>query len=172
MTERDTDRSQKVVIVPCSGIGKTYGTVSREAAYVVTEDMRPDETQFVALSMLVLGDESARAAVAAGPAVTIDGCKLACATKMVQESGGTVAQDFAVLDVYRRYKQFKPQGIAELNEGGVQLAKALAAEIATVVDNLNMSPESDTNGRSEWLICRRRKLALWPAPEKSWRKEP
>ena len=64
--------------------------------------------------------------VAAYPAVTIDGCKLACATKMVQESGGTVAQEFAVLDVYRRYKQFKPQGIAELNEGGLQLAQALA----------------------------------------------
>ncbi len=60
--------------------------------------------------------------MADNPAVTIDGCKLACATKMVQESGGKVAQDFAVLDVYRRYKQFKPQGIAELNEGGLQLA--------------------------------------------------
>ena len=84
--------------------------------------------------MLVLGDEAARAAVAGAPAITIDGCKLACATKMVQESGGTVAQDFAVLDVYRRYKQFKPQGIAELNEGGQQLAQALAQEIAGIVD--------------------------------------
>jgi uncharacterized metal-binding protein len=130
------DDKSKVIIVPCSGIGKSYGTVSREAAYVLTEDIRPDETQLVALSMLVLGDESARAAVAANPAVTIDGCKLACATKMVQESGGEVAQDFAVLDVYRRYKQFKPQGIAELNEGGQQLAGALAQEIAAVVDGL------------------------------------
>jgi hypothetical protein len=32
---------QKVIIVPCSGIGKPYGTVSREAAYEVTEDLRP-----------------------------------------------------------------------------------------------------------------------------------
>jgi hypothetical protein len=39
--------------------------------------------------------------------------------------------------VYRRYKQFKPQGIAELNEGGQQLANALAQEIAAVVDELN-----------------------------------
>jgi uncharacterized metal-binding protein len=146
ITEKDKGASRKVVIVPCSGIGKTYGTVSREAAYVVTEDTRPGETTLVALSMLVLGDESARGAVAAHPAVTIDGCKLACATKMVQESGGTVAQDFAVLDVYRRYKQFKPQGIAELNEGGIQLAEALAAEIATVVDNLNMSPDQTQTG--------------------------
>ncbi len=140
IAESNADRPQKIVIVPCSGIGKTYGSVSREAAYVVTEDIRPDKTELVALSRLVLGDESARAAVAANPAITIDGCKLACATKMVQESGGSVAQDFAVLDVYRRYKQFKPQGIAELNEGGVQLAQALAAEIAQVVDEIAIEP--------------------------------
>jgi uncharacterized metal-binding protein len=128
---------RKLVIVPCSGIGKTYGTVSREAAYEITESVRPDDTQLVALSLLVLGDEAARAAVAANPAVTIDGCKLACATKMVQESGGQIAKDFAVLDVYRRYKQFKPQGIAELNEGGQKLARALAEEVASVVDEIN-----------------------------------
>ncbi len=127
--------ARKVVIVPCSGIGKTYGSVSREAAYGVTEDLRPEETRLVSLAMLVLGDEHTRAALAESLAVTIDGCKLACATKMVNESGGTVLQDFDVLDVYRRYRQFKPQGIAELNEGGRQLAQALAEEIATVVDN-------------------------------------
>jgi uncharacterized metal-binding protein len=126
----------KVVIVPCSGIGKTYGTVSREAAYEITECVRPDDTQLVALSLLVLGDDAARAAVAANPAVTIDGCKLACATKMVQESGGRIAKDFAVLDVYRRYKQFKPRGIAELNEGGLMLADALAEEVAGIVDEI------------------------------------
>ena len=128
--------SKKVVIVPCSGIGKTYGTVSREAAYEVIEDLRPEASQLVALSLLVLGEENARNAVAASPAITIDGCKLACATKMVQESGGQVAQDFAVLDVYRRYRQFKPKGIAELNEGGLQLAHALAEEVSSVIDSL------------------------------------
>ncbi len=99
---------KRVAIVPCSGIGKTYGSVSREAAYDVTEDLRPESTELVALSLLVLGDEDARAAVADSQAITIDGCKLACATKMVKESGGVVAKDYAVLDVYRRYKQFKP----------------------------------------------------------------
>jgi uncharacterized metal-binding protein len=133
----------KVVIVPCSGIGKTYGTVSREAAYEVVEELRPDETHLVALSMLVLGDEAAREAVAQCPAVTIDGCKLACASKMVQESGGTVAQDFAVLDVYRRNRKLRPRGIAELNEGGQLLAVALAAEVASVVDELQAAPGSD-----------------------------
>jgi uncharacterized metal-binding protein len=137
------DRRRKVVIVPCSGIGKTYGTVSREAAYEVTEDMRPADTQLVALSLLVLGDEDTRAAVAGNPAVTIDGCKLACATKMVEESGGTVAQDLAVLDAYRRHRQFRPKGIAKLNEGGQKLAHVLAEEVAAVVDDISRDRGED-----------------------------
>jgi uncharacterized metal-binding protein len=128
-----------VVIVPCSGIGKSYGTVSREAAYAVTLDLRPADTQLVALALLVMRDEAARAAVSTNPAITIDGCKLACATKMVKESGGRVAQEVAVLDVYRRFKQFKPQGISELNEGGQKLAHAMAEEIAATVDALRES---------------------------------
>jgi len=144
------NNKQKVVIVPCSGIGKTYGTVSREAAYEVVENVRPDQTHLVALSLLVLGDESSRESVAQNPAVTIDGCKLACATKMVEESGGTVVKDFAVLDVYRKHREFKPKGIAELNEGGIKLAAVLAEEVAEVVDNLdnNTQIDSGTEGGS------------------------
>ncbi len=130
------NQNKKIVIVPCSGIGKTYGTVSREAAYEVVEDLRPEQAQLVALSLLVLGDDEARLAVAQNPAIAIDGCKLACASKMVAESGGRVAGEYAVLDVYRRYRQFKPRGIAELNEGGQQLAHALAEEVAANVDDL------------------------------------
>jgi len=130
------NQNRKVIIVPCSGIGKTYGTVSREAAYEVIEDLRPEQAQLVALSLLVLGDDDARSAVSQSPSIAIDGCKLACASKMVEESGGHVAQEYAVLDVYRRYRQFKPRGIAELNEGGQQLAHALAEEVATSVDEL------------------------------------
>jgi hypothetical protein len=109
---------RKVVIVPCSGIGKSYGTVAREGAYAVTEDLRPAATQLVPLSLLV------------------DGCKLACAAKMVAESGGSVAHNLAVLDVYRRHRDLKPAGIAELNAGGHKLAQALAEEVVTLVDEL------------------------------------
>lgn len=130
------NQNKKVIIVPCSGIGKTYGTVSREAAYEVVEELRPEQAQLVALSLLVLGDDEARQAVTQNPAIAIDGCKLACASKMVAESGGRVAGEYAVLDVYRRYRQFKPRGIAELNEGGLQLASALAEEVAASVDDL------------------------------------
>ena len=140
------NHTPRVIIVPCSGIGKVYGTVSRAAAYDVTEDLRPTQTHLVALSKLVLGDEAARSDVASHPVITIDGCKLACATKMVRESGGVVVRDFAVLEVYRRYKQFKPQGIAELNEAGERLARALAEEIVGIVDHLTDGDEGYKNG--------------------------
>lgn len=128
--------TQKVIIVPCSGIGKPYGTVSREAAYEVAEDLRPGQTQLVPLALLVLGDEESRSVVAEYPAITIDGCKLACAAKMVQQSGGTVAHEIAVLDVYRQHKDLKPQGIGELNQGGQKLARVLAEEVSSMVDGI------------------------------------
>src|SRR5512139_1704874 len=97
-TERPT-----VVIVPCSGIGKAFGTVSREAAYEVCEALRPDDTRLVALSKLVLGDEEACERVRTSPAITIDGCKLMCAATLVRLNAGTVVREVAVLDTYRRF---------------------------------------------------------------------
>lgn len=128
--------SDRVIIVPCSGIGKTYGTVTREAAYLVTEELRTETTAIVPLSLLVLGDEEARAAVQDAQVITMDGCKLACATLNVRQAGGTVAKDFTVLDVFRRNKTLKPQGISELDAGGLALARALADEVAQTADDV------------------------------------
>jgi len=129
----NTDKTR--VVVPCSGIGKPFGTVSREAAYELCEELRPGSTRLLALAKLVLGDEAARELVAQHPAVTIDGCKQMCASKMVRQSGGTVAREVSVLDVFRRHKELKPEGIAELNEAGRKLARVLAEEVAASLES-------------------------------------
>ena len=125
---------RKALIVPCSGIGKTYGTVAREGAYIVTEDLRPHSTRLVPLALVVLGDEEVQQTLAGSPAIAIDGCKLACAAKVIAGAGGTVAHAIQVLDVYRRHRELKPAGIAELNEAGKELAKVLAEEVSGLVD--------------------------------------
>jgi uncharacterized metal-binding protein len=122
--------TKTMVVVPCSGIGKPFGTVSREAAYELCENLRPQATRLVALAKLVLGDETARDFITKHPAITIDGCKQMCASKMVKQSGGNVAHESAVFDVFRRHKDLKPEGIAELNESGQNLARVLAEEVA------------------------------------------
>ncbi len=126
----------KTLIVPCSGIGKTYGSVAREGAYIITEDFRPENTQLVPLALVVLGEEEVQQTLAESPAIAIDGCKLACAAKVVAGAGGNVAHALQVLDVYRRHRDLKPAGIAELNQAGQELAKVLAEEVSGLVDGI------------------------------------
>jgi uncharacterized metal-binding protein len=132
----------KALIIPCSGIGKTYGSVAREGAFRVTEDLRPGESQLLPLSLLVLGEEEIRETLASIPVIAIDGCKLSCAAKVAAEKGGKVDHALQVLDVFRRYRDLRPDGIAELNEAGHQLAQALAEEVAVLVDQIKGEVEN------------------------------
>ena len=139
-------RRETVVIVPCSGIGKTLGSVSREAAYEVCDRLRPASTRLLALSKLVLGDEEACERVRTSPVVTIDGCTLRCAAKLVDQTGGRTVREAAVLDVCREHRELKPDGIAELNEAGKALARVIADEIVKTVDEL-AGPPRQAGGR-------------------------
>jgi uncharacterized metal-binding protein len=130
------DDRRRFVVVPCSGIGKALGTVSREAAYELCENIRPNDTQLVALSKLVIGDEQACRQVRANPAVTIDGCKKMCAAILVKHNHGNVAREVAAFETFRGHKELKPEGIAELNPEGKQLARVVAEEIAREIDEL------------------------------------
>jgi len=127
---------EKVWVVPCSGIGKSYGSVARESAFIVTEDLRPERTGIMALSRLVSDDSDVRADIKGADSITIDGCKLACAAKVVAETGGTVTHALQVLDVYRENRELKPGGIAELDENGKKLATVLAQKVAALVDSI------------------------------------
>jgi len=131
-----SEGNRKVVVVPCSGIGKAYGTVAREAAYELCDELRPGTTQLVALSKLVLGEAGAQERVRQSPAVAIDGCKLRCAAALVELCGGTLVREVAVLDAFKQHRELKPEGIAELNAEGKQLARLVAESIAAFLDEL------------------------------------
>ncbi len=134
MDQNGAPRSDRILVVPCSGIGKSYGTVTREAAYVLAEELRPDQVELLPLSLVVLGDESLKQSIRGRAAITIDGCNLECARKNAAGAGAVVVENFRVLEAYRQHRELKPQGIAELNEAGLALARVIAAEAAAVVD--------------------------------------
>lgn len=125
---------RKVLVVPCSGIGKALGAAAREAAYVLTEDLRPECTKITALGLLVLGDPETRREVAGGAAIAIDGCKLECAAKGLETAGVGRVHKIAVFDVIRRHRGLKPEGVTDLNEDGLRLARAAAEEALRFVD--------------------------------------
>lgn len=128
---------RKISVVPCSGIGKSLGAAAREAAFILTEDLRPDTTKIIALALLVMGDEDARRGVAGGEAIAIDGCKLECAAKSLACSGAANVHKIAVFDVVRRHRGLKPEGVCDLNEDGLRLARATADEAAKIVDEVD-----------------------------------
>ena len=129
-------KAVKVNIVPCSGIGKSIGSVSRLTAYYITEDYRAADTKLVPLALLVLGDKDTTSTVQSNPSITLDGCQHQCAKKIIGEYGGEITKDIVVLDVYREHNDLKPTGIAELNEAGKQLARALANTVIPLIDQV------------------------------------
>jgi len=134
-------RDREVIIIPCSGIGKAFGSVGREAAYVVTEELRPGCTSTVCLSLLTLGDEEIRRRVREHPTITIDGCPTACARVNVEQAGANPAATFRVFDVFRRHKELKVRRVSDIGEAGEAMARILAEEIADKVDELRRDKE-------------------------------
>ena len=130
----------KVGIVACSGEEIAEGTVTRLAALKVLHELRRGKTVTICLPLFLAGGEGDRNFAQFHPTITVDGCKLACAAKLVKHSGATVVREVAVYDTYRRHKELKPEGIAELNPEGKKLARALAEELAELVDALAGAP--------------------------------
>ncbi len=128
---------RKIPVVPCSGIGKSLGAAAREAAYILTEDLRPERTKVVALALLVMGDEEAKREASGGRAIAIDGCKLECAAKSLACAGAARVDKIAVFDVVRRHRGLKPEGVSDLNEDGLKLARAAADEARRIVDEID-----------------------------------
>lgn len=135
----------KVLIIPCSGIGKAFGSVGREATYVVTEELRPAETETLCLSLLTLGDDEAGDRVRKHPVITIDGCPKACAQVNVKSVGGCSVANIKVVDTYREHPDLKVPSVLELGEPGRKLAAILAEKVAAQVDALRMK-EDEVDG--------------------------
>jgi uncharacterized metal-binding protein len=137
------NQKPQVIILPCSGIGKAFGSVGREAAYVVTEELRAGCAETLCLSLLTLGDEEAKRRVRERPTITIDGCPKACARINVEQAGAAPAATFRVFDVFRQHKELKVQRVSDIGDAGEKMARILAEEIAQKVDELQGKEEPD-----------------------------
>ncbi len=129
-------KHKKVVVLPCSGIGKVDGALARETMYELLERIRPSTVATTCLPLLVIKDLEAVALVTKNPVITIDGCPKDCAKKSVEAIGKVVDKAFEAIKFYKEHKDLKPEGIAEVNETGRKLAAVAAEEVAKVVDEL------------------------------------
>lgn len=129
--------SDPFLIVPCSGIGKPFGTISRDATYRIVEDLKKGETDTICLSLLVRGDEDARRQVRSDKCIAIDGCANECAKKNLELSNAKLVANFRVVDILRKNRNLKPKEVTFLDKDGRKLSQIVAEEVASKIDELS-----------------------------------
>jgi uncharacterized metal-binding protein len=118
-----------VLVIPCSGIGKVHGLISREAVYRAT-DAAPGTADTVCLALLVTGDAETKQKVQHTPCITVDGCPKLCAWKNVELAGGNIAKGIRVYDTMKRHRGADFGSATALSAEGWTVVEELAAEIA------------------------------------------
>lgn len=130
---------QTFIIIPCSGIGKAYGTICREAAYEVAEKRKPQVSRLLCLALLVKGDEEAISLLKENPAIALDGCAKRCAYKNIERVALKPPFSLTVMDLFRKNRDLNPNDlnlgtVLHLEKGGNRLVDLLANEICHEMD--------------------------------------
>ncbi len=128
--------SNAFLIIPCSGIGKSLGSISREATYCVIEDLKKGEADTICLSLIVKGDEKAKQSVKSQRCIAVDGCPNECSKKSLEVSGAKIVANFRVIDILRENRSLKPREVTFLDEDGQKLSRILAKKIGLKIDEL------------------------------------
>lgn len=128
MTTNNGER--KIIVMPCSGIGKVHGLIAREATYLVTDELASQRAETVCLALLVSGDEEALAKVRRTDCIAIDGCPKLCAAKNVELAGGRVARSIRVVDAFKNHRGAQPGTATTLADDGWTIVREIAGDIA------------------------------------------
>jgi uncharacterized metal-binding protein len=138
---RANTNKKSVLVVPCSGIGKVHGLISREATYLVTDEMAPQQTETICLALLVKGDPEALDAVKVHPCITIDGCPKACAEKNVIIAGASPVKAIRITEILKKRRGVKPGNPIDLSDEGWAITRDVASLVADTAMNLRGGEE-------------------------------
>ncbi|RDE17620.1 MAG: hypothetical protein C4K49_01890 [Candidatus Thorarchaeota archaeon] len=108
----------KKVVVPCSGIGKAFGAVSRETTHLLTQGMHSTDYRTVCLPLLMTDDTEARQVIEESEVYVVDGCPMKCASVVVKHAGGKPVMEIIVPKVLAVNKDHRPATVLDIGEGG------------------------------------------------------
>lgn len=125
-------KKSKHIIIPCSGIGKTVGTITRRATYIVTDEMLPNDACSICLPLLTIQDKETVRKIRENPCVTIDGCFAQCAKKNVEHHHGKLKGSIRILDVMKENQKLRPGTVLDIGLDGEKLARKTAEKVAKI----------------------------------------
>ncbi len=133
---------KKIGIIACSGEKLIGGTLSRAAARIVVERLRPNSTivlcqpLFAAGGLERHGGQEERNFAKEHPTITIEGCEEECSKIAVERYSGPVAATIRIDDILKAHPELNPNSREDLGEEGMKLAQIIAEEVAKKVDEL------------------------------------
>lgn len=119
----------KRLIVPCSGIGKALGAVTREVLQHLPDSKNQHDYTTICLPLLMTDDEESKQTVLNSEVYTIDGCSKKCASVLVRHVGGTPEMEILTAKVLAEHRDHKPDTVLDIGDGGQLLAKDIAKTI-------------------------------------------
>ncbi len=128
---------KKVKVVPCSGIGKVFGLMAREAVLKTVIELCPDKSETVCLAYIVTGDKAVKEKIEGYDCITVDGCPKMCAAKNVTLIGGVVVEEVNVLDTVKEHKGKKFGSPTQLSDDGEVVINEIAGKIARKINEIN-----------------------------------
>ncbi len=126
----------KVKVAACSGIGKVFGLLSREAGLKVTEELCPEFCEAVCLARVMTADEDAKESIEGKTCIAVDGCPKMCAAKTLEAAGGNVKATFRAVDTMRAHRGEDAGTGTYLTEAGWNMAGELAKQVSEKVKEL------------------------------------
>ncbi|MCL6591371.1 MAG: putative zinc-binding protein [Firmicutes bacterium] len=131
---------EKVVILPCMGIGQPISGITRLAAYIVNEDLLPGQTLIECIPALIRGVKEDVDMAEQYPVIVIDGCPDKCASGICCTIGIKPIARLYAIDVIRE-TGLKPDNVRqEITESGKKLARELSRQITEVAKEMLSDP--------------------------------
>ena len=127
---------KKVAIVACTGMGKALGTVARQVAFKVVDELRPTTSVLICIPSAAAGVEGTKNLYKDYPIIALDGCAEMCASKITGKIGGQITTKMFLPQLIAKYK-LKPKSRTDIGEEGEQLVAKIADEVAVLVDQLS-----------------------------------
>jgi uncharacterized metal-binding protein len=127
---------KKVAIVACTGMGKALGTVARQVAYKVVDELRPGQAVLICIPSLTAGVGECKSLLQKYPSIILDGCVERCATKIMSKNHGMMRAKVFLPQMIAKYG-LKPQSRTNLGDEGEKLVAKIAEEVAALVDQLS-----------------------------------
>ncbi|MHA1804129.1 MAG: putative zinc-binding protein [Promethearchaeota archaeon] len=117
---------KKFCILPCNGLDKSLGVITREVALKIMEKVA--DIELICPVLLNSGDKTYEELLHASKIIVINGCMTRCPVKLIEQRKLKPFKQIMIPEIAKKFK-IKPPKNLKLDEDGNQLVELITEEI-------------------------------------------